>query len=89
MTRPWIPALLFALATTACASSIEPPPPAPPPQPVVEARTPPPPPQPRAVVVSQPQPMLPKTASPLPAVGLGGLGALVGAGALRWIRRRV
>jgi hypothetical protein len=89
MIRTWIVALLLAFFAAACASSPEPPPP---PEPVVEAPKPPPPPPARA---PEPEPapvvtrVLPKTASPIPAIGLTGIGALIGAGALRHARRRL
>jgi LPXTG-motif cell wall-anchored protein len=68
----------------ACASSPEPetPPPTPP-----VAESPPPPPEP----VYEPEPVreLPKTGSSLPALGLSGLVALAGAGALHLVRTRI
>jgi LPXTG-motif cell wall-anchored protein len=69
----------------ACASSPEPEP-APPP-PVAEPAPPPPAPEP----VYEPEPVreLPKTASSLPALGLSGLAALAGAGALHLLRGRI
>jgi len=81
--------LVFNLA--ACASTSESeseptPPPAAAPEPAPE-------PEPVPVVDSQPveppAPVLPKTASSLPALGLTGLVALAGAGLLRAVRRRL
>ena len=69
----------------ACASSPEPE--APPPTPPV-AESPPPEPAP----VYEPEPVareLPKTGSSLPALGLSGLAALAGAGALHVLRTRI
>jgi hypothetical protein len=68
----------------ACASSPEPetPPPTPP---VAES----PPPEPAPVYEPEPVRELPRTASSLPALGLSGLAALAGAGALRVLRSRI
>ncbi len=80
--------LLGALVFTmfACSSTPEPPEAPPPAPPVAEAA----PPQPAPEVVSRPAVReLPKTASSLPALGLSGLAALAGAGALRWVRTRI
>jgi LPXTG-motif cell wall-anchored protein len=75
--------LVFTLF--ACASTPEPEPAPRPTPPVAEPA--PPPPEP----VYEPPPVseLPKTASSLPALGLSGLAALAGAGALRWVRIRI
>ena len=75
---------VLALNLFACASSPETPPPTPP---VAEPAPPPPAPEP----VYEPQPVreLPKTASSLPALGLSGMAALAGAGALHLLRRRI
>jgi LPXTG-motif cell wall-anchored protein len=77
--------ILLTLGFFACASTPEPVTPRATP-PVVESR-PPAPPEP----VYQPAPVreLPKTASSLPALGLSGLAALAGAGALRALRSRI
>ena len=76
------------LGVMACSSTPEPTPqPTPQPPPVTREA---PPPAPEPVQEPPPPPMeLPKTASSLPALGLSGLAALLGAGAIRWIRRRV
>lgn len=91
MKRIPIVALVFAFAL-ACASTPEPEPapaPAPPPPPVAKPAPPPPPPAPEPMPVAQPPRELPKTASSLPLVGLGGIFALgLGAG-LRVVRRRL
>jgi hypothetical protein len=80
----------IALFTLACTTTSETEP-APPPEPVVQA-PPPPPPEPVAQPVAEPvRPapiVLPKTASPLPLVGLTGVAALGLGGALRFARRR-
>ena len=69
----------------ACASSPEPvsPPPTPP---VAES---PPPAEPAPVYEPEPVRELPKTGSSLPALGLSGLAALAGAGALHVARSRI
>ena len=74
---------------TACAGTTEADP-APPPPTVRQAPPPAPPPEP----APEPEPVytppqLPKTASSRPALALGGLAALAGAGVLHWLRRRV
>lgn len=82
--------LVFTLA--ACASSPEPAPePAPAPPPRAQAPPPPPPePEPAPVADVEPRrPVLPKTASSLPALGLAGVVALGAAGALHVARRRL
>jgi LPXTG-motif cell wall-anchored protein len=68
----------------ACASSPEPetPPPTPP---VAES----PPPEPAPMYEPEPVRELPKTGSSLPALGLSGLAALAGAGALHALRSRI
>ena len=89
MYRFLVIALLAAIAT-ACASTPEP---EPEPAPVVEA----PKPEPVEVAVVEPEPvvrseptrMLPKTASPIPGIGLAGLSALGAGAGLRWTRRRL
>ncbi len=75
--------LVFSLF--ACASSPEETetPPAPPP--VAES----PPPAPEPVYEPEPVRELPRTGSSLPALGLSGLAALAGAGALRAVRMRI
>jgi len=75
----------LVLNLVACASSPEPetPPPTPP---VAES---PPPAEPAPVYEPEPVRELPKTASSLPALGLSGLAALAGAGALHVVRRRI
>jgi len=77
---------VLAFNLFACASSpeTETPPPTPP---VAEPAPPPPAPEP----VYEPEPVreLPKTASSLPALGLSGMAALAGAGALHLLRRRI
>ena len=88
MSRALIVTLLACVAV-ACASAPEPPPPEP--ESVVMAPPPPPPPVP---VKRLPEPVpvarqLPKTAGPLPAIGLGGAAALLGAGLVRLVRRRL
>jgi LPXTG-motif cell wall-anchored protein len=69
----------------ACASSPEKASP-PPPPPVVQA---PPPAEPAPVYEPAPVRELPKTGSSLPLVGLSGLAALAGAGALHVVRSRI
>ena len=46
-------------------------------------------PKPEPVAVARPEPVLPKTASALPRLGLAGVGALGVAGLLRVLRRRL
>jgi len=78
--------LIFGLVLNlfACASTKEPAaPPATPP--VAES----PPPAPAPVYEPTPVRQLPKTGSSLPALGLSGLAALAGAGALHVVRNRV
>ena len=85
-------ASLIVLFFGACAATTEP---EPPPPPVVrQAPPPPPPPPPPPEPAPEPAPLyeaveLPKTASSRPALALGGLAALAGAGVLGWLRRRV
>jgi LPXTG-motif cell wall-anchored protein len=81
--------LIFTLAACASTSTQEPEP-APEPAPVA-APEPTAEPEPVPVVDSQPidTPMLPKTASSMPAVGLTGVAALAGAGMLGALRRRL
>jgi LPXTG-motif cell wall-anchored protein len=78
--------LILGLVVTlfGCASSPEP---APPPTTPPVAERPAPPPEP----VYEPAPVreLPKTGSSLPALGLSGLAALAGAGALHVLRNRI
>jgi len=84
-------AFLMALFVSACAGTSEPEP-APPPPTVRQAPPPPPPPAPPPKPAPAPvyeAPELPKTASSRPALALGGLAALAGAGALHWLRRRL
>jgi LPXTG-motif cell wall-anchored protein len=69
----------------ACASSPEPEAAPPSPPPVAEPA---PPAEPEPVYEPQPR-ELPKTGSSLPALGLSGLAALAGAGALHLIRSRI
>ena len=83
-----IVASLFALACTTTSETE----PAPAPEPTVQA--PPPPPEPVSRPVAEPvrvrEPIeLPKTASPLPLVGLSGLAALGLGGVIRITRRRL
>ena len=68
----------------ACASTPEPERPAPTP-PVAES----PPPEPAPVYEPEPVRELPKTGSSMPALGLSGLAALAGAGALHVLRNRI
>jgi LPXTG-motif cell wall-anchored protein len=83
--------LLFTLIFTvmACSSTPEPQPEPTPKPPPVTRQAPPPAPAPEPVTEPPPPLELPKTASSLPALGLAGLAALVGAGALRLLRRRI
>jgi LPXTG-motif cell wall-anchored protein len=69
----------------ACASSPEKRETPPPPPPVAES----PPPAPEPVYEPTPVRELPKTGSSLPALGLSGLAALAGAGALHVVRSRI
>ena len=90
--RPILLVLGLVFLLSACASTSttdEEPEPTPPPAAAPAA---PPEPAPVPVVDSQPvepPPMLPKTASSLPALGLTGLVLLGGAGMLRAVRRRL
>jgi LPXTG-motif cell wall-anchored protein len=79
-----IAGLVFNLFACASSPETETPPPTPP---VAEPAPPPPAPEP----VYEPEPVreLPKTASSLPALGLSGLAALAGAGALHLLRGRI
>ena len=78
---------VLILGVAACASTPEPTPQPTPQPPPVTREAPPPAPEP---VQEPPPPMeLPKTASSLPALGMSGLAALLGAGAVRRLRKRV
>ena len=91
MIRTLIIALLAVAFAAACAST----PPEPEPEPeAVEVVKVVPPPEPEPVPVAEVKPIeqepeLPKTASPLPLLGLAGFGALGLGGALHAIRRRL
>jgi outer membrane biosynthesis protein TonB len=92
MLRITIAILLVSFLSFACASTqteepVEEPvaeAPPPPPAPVREPE-----PEAQPVAAPAPAPVLPKTAGPLPAVGLAGVSALGLAGALRLLRRRI
>jgi hypothetical protein len=93
MLRITIAILLVSFLSFACASTqteepVEEPvaeaPPPPAPAPVREPE-----PETQPVASPAPAPVLPKTAGPLPAVGLAGVSALGLAGALRLLRRRI